>query len=139
MRRESHVRFCEGAGVRLPRATRLIAGFQHQAEARRFWADLAKRFATFGLELHPEKTRLLEFGRFAVDVRKRNGRCVSTVVRQPLLACNEYSRGPRPALTVGPQGCQSARKCGTPGRPLGRPGLIASILRHPRASFSRAG
>jgi group II intron reverse transcriptase/maturase len=49
-------------------------GFQHEAEARRFWADLAKRFAKFGLELHPEKTRLLEFGRFATEVRRRKGR-----------------------------------------------------------------
>ena len=51
-----------------------VVGFQHEAEARRFWADLAKRFAKFGLELHPEKTRLLEFGRHATEDRKRNGR-----------------------------------------------------------------
>jgi group II intron reverse transcriptase/maturase len=51
-----------------------IVGFQHEAEARRFWADLAKRFAKFGLELHPEKTRLLEFGRFAAVTRRRKGR-----------------------------------------------------------------
>ena len=74
MRRESHVRFREGAGVQFPRATRLIVGFQHEAEARRFWADLAERFAKFGLELHPEKTRLLEFGRLAARNRERNGR-----------------------------------------------------------------
>jgi group II intron reverse transcriptase/maturase len=49
-------------------------GFQHEAEARRFWADLAERFAKFGLELHPDKTRLLEFGRHAAEDRKRNGR-----------------------------------------------------------------
>ena len=49
-------------------------GFQHEAEARRFWADLAERFAKFGLELHPAKTRLLEFGRHAAEDRKRNGR-----------------------------------------------------------------
>jgi group II intron reverse transcriptase/maturase len=49
-------------------------GFQHEAEARRFWVDLAERFAKFGLELHPDKTRLLEFGRHAAEDRKRNGR-----------------------------------------------------------------
>ena len=49
-------------------------GFQHETEARRFWADLAERFAKFGLELHPAKTRLLEFGRYAAEDRKRNGR-----------------------------------------------------------------
>ena len=49
-------------------------GFQHETEARRFWADLAERFAKFGLELHPAKTRLLGFGRFAAENRKRHGR-----------------------------------------------------------------
>lgn len=51
-----------------------VVGFQHEAEAKRFWADLAERFAKFGLELHPAKTRLLEFGRYAAEDRKRNGR-----------------------------------------------------------------
>ena len=51
-----------------------VVGFQHEAEAKRFWADLAERFAKFGLELHPAKTRLLEFGRLAAEDRKRNGR-----------------------------------------------------------------
>ena len=40
----------------------IIAGFQHRADAERFLAELRERFAKFGLELHPEKTRLLEFG-----------------------------------------------------------------------------
>jgi RNA-directed DNA polymerase len=39
-----------------------IVGFQHRAEAERFLAELRERFAKFGLELHPEKTRRLEFG-----------------------------------------------------------------------------
>jgi group II intron reverse transcriptase/maturase len=51
-----------------------VVGFQHESEARRFWADLAERFTKFGLELHPVKTRLLEFGRYAAEERKRNGR-----------------------------------------------------------------
>jgi len=51
-----------------------VVGFQYETEARRFWADLAERFAKFGLGLHPEKTRLLEFGRHAAEERKRNGR-----------------------------------------------------------------
>jgi len=74
MRRESHVRFREGAGVRFPRATRLIVGFQHEWEARQFWNELRERLAAYGLELHPDKTRLLEFGRYAAANRKRNGR-----------------------------------------------------------------
>jgi len=74
MRRESHVRFCEGGGVRLPSATRLIVGFQHEQEARRFLAELRENLAAHGLELHPDKTRLIEFGARAVSERKRGGR-----------------------------------------------------------------
>ncbi len=67
------VRFCESAGVRFPRATLLVMGFQHQTDAERFLHALRDRFARFGLELHPEKTRLIEFGRFAAERRARRG------------------------------------------------------------------
>jgi RNA-directed DNA polymerase len=50
-----------------------IVGFQHRAEAEQFLAALRQRFARFGLELHPDKTRLIEFGRFAAENRKRRG------------------------------------------------------------------
>jgi RNA-directed DNA polymerase len=50
-----------------------LAGFQHREDAERFLADLRERFAQFGLELHPEKTRLIEFGRFAAENRSRRG------------------------------------------------------------------
>jgi len=50
-----------------------IVGFQHKAEAERFLADLRLRFAKFGLELHPDKTRLIEFGRFAGSNRQKKG------------------------------------------------------------------
>ena len=52
----------------------VIVGFQHRAEAERFLAELRERFAKFGLELHPEKTRLLEFGPFAAEDRRRAGK-----------------------------------------------------------------
>jgi group II intron reverse transcriptase/maturase len=52
----------------------VTVGFQYEWEARRFWSELRERFAEFGLELHPEKTRLIEFGRHAAENRKRNGR-----------------------------------------------------------------
>jgi hypothetical protein len=45
MRRELHVRFCEGGGVQLPSATRPIVGFQYQADADRFLEDLLERLA----------------------------------------------------------------------------------------------
>ena len=52
-----------------------VAGFEHREDAERFLAELRGRFAEFGLELHPEKTRLIEFGRFAAQNREhRNDR-----------------------------------------------------------------
>ena len=54
-------------------ATHLIVGFEHQEDARRFLADLRERFAKFGLELHPDKTRLIEFGRQAAARRAARG------------------------------------------------------------------
>jgi RNA-directed DNA polymerase len=50
-----------------------VAGFEHRDDAERFLADLRERFAKFGLELHPDKTRLIEFGRFAAENRARRG------------------------------------------------------------------
>ena len=49
----------------------LIVGFEHRDDAERFWSELRDRMGQFNLELHPEKTRLIEFGRFAVERRKR--------------------------------------------------------------------
>src|SRR3990172_6285608 len=42
-----------------------VVGFEHRQEAEQFLADLRESFARFGLELHPDKTRLLPFGRKA--------------------------------------------------------------------------
>jgi len=50
-----------------------IVGFEHHADAQRFWTELRGRLAKFGLELHPEKTRLIEFGRLAAVRRQRRG------------------------------------------------------------------
>src|SRR4051812_27145107 len=63
MRRESHVRFCEGGGVRFPSATRLVIGFGREDDARRVMEVLPKRFGKYGLTLHPAKTRLIPFSR----------------------------------------------------------------------------
>lgn len=46
-----------------------IVGFQHRHEAQRLLTDLTQRLGSFGLKLHPDKTRVLEFGRFASDNR----------------------------------------------------------------------
>ena len=50
-----------------------VVGFQHLGDAKRFLNDLRQRFAKFNLELHPDKTRLVEFGRFAAQNRKERG------------------------------------------------------------------
>ena len=50
-----------------------IVGFEHQGDARQFLRDLRERFAKFSLELHPGKTRLIEFGRFAARDRRARG------------------------------------------------------------------
>jgi group II intron reverse transcriptase/maturase len=48
-------------------------GFQDRQDAERFREELRKRFHQFHLELHPDKTRLIEFGRFAARDRRRRG------------------------------------------------------------------
>jgi group II intron reverse transcriptase/maturase len=50
-----------------------VVGFQHRKEAERFQEELRERLAKFGLKLHPEKTRLIEFGRFAMKNHKTRG------------------------------------------------------------------
>jgi RNA-directed DNA polymerase len=50
-----------------------IVGFQHEEDARRFLDTMRERLQEFALSLHPEKTRLIEFGRLAAENRKRRG------------------------------------------------------------------
>lgn len=59
--------------MRLPRATRLVIGFEHRKDAERFLADLQARFRLFGLEVHLDKTRLIEFGPHAIANPKQRG------------------------------------------------------------------
>jgi group II intron reverse transcriptase/maturase len=51
----------------------IVVGFEHETDARRFWDAMRVRFEQFGLELHGDKTRLLEFGRSAAGRRRRHG------------------------------------------------------------------
>ena len=73
MSREIHVGFCEQLRGRFPRLTLLVVGFQHKADARRFQTALRERLEEFSLTLHPDKTRLIEFGRFATQHRALRG------------------------------------------------------------------
>jgi len=51
----------------------IVVGFEHQADAERFWEDMRTRLAEFALTLHPGKTRLIEFGRQAAKNRRARG------------------------------------------------------------------
>jgi RNA-directed DNA polymerase len=51
----------------------IVVGFQHETDARRFWDEMRERLRAFSLSLHPEKTRLIEFGRYAAQNRERRG------------------------------------------------------------------
>jgi group II intron reverse transcriptase/maturase len=53
----------------------IVGGFEREDDAQRFLADLRERLSQFELTLHPEKTRLIEFGRFAAENRVRRGLC----------------------------------------------------------------
>ena len=63
MRREFHVRFFEGLGVRFPGATRLIVGCELESDARRIMEVLPKRFNRYRLKIHPTKSKMISFGR----------------------------------------------------------------------------
>jgi len=58
------VRFCDD----------FVVGFQYRQDAERFFEDLTERFREFNLELHGGKTRIIEFGRFAAENRRRGGK-----------------------------------------------------------------
>jgi len=62
-----------GAVIFVRYADDIVAGFQHEGDARRFWDAMRMRFEGFALELHGDKTRLLEFGRAAAARRTRRG------------------------------------------------------------------
>ena len=66
-------KYAQGEVVVVRYADDTIPGFQHQADADRFLENFRERLQKFGLELHPDKTRLVEFGRFAEGNREQRG------------------------------------------------------------------
>jgi RNA-directed DNA polymerase len=66
-------KWAQGEAVVVRYADDTIVGFQYQTDADRFLENLRERLAKFGLELHPDKTRRIEFGRFAEENRERRG------------------------------------------------------------------
>ena len=67
-------KFAIGDVIIVRYADDFVLGFQHRREAERFLEQLRKRLADYGLELHSDKTRLIQFGRFAAEDRKRKGK-----------------------------------------------------------------
>jgi len=68
--RQKHAR---GSVVVVRFADDYVVGFQYREDAERFWSELRERFGKFNLKLQDDKTRLIEFGRFAAEHRKRRG------------------------------------------------------------------
>jgi RNA-directed DNA polymerase len=66
-------KYAKGQVIVVRYADDIVMGFQHEREAKRFMADMRQRLEKFALSLHPEKTRLIEFGRFAAKDRKSRG------------------------------------------------------------------
>lgn len=68
-------RRCEATGdmIIVRYADDVVVGFEHEGDARRFLDAMRARLEEFMLSLHPDKTRLIEFGRFAAANRKRRG------------------------------------------------------------------
>jgi hypothetical protein len=66
-------RQARGAVYLVRYADDFVMGFQHEQDARAMHAALVARLAKFGLELHPNKTRVLQFGRVACEARQRHG------------------------------------------------------------------
>lgn len=66
-------RYATGDVVVVRYADDTIVGFEHQGDAVLFLRDLKERLAAFALDLHPEKTRLIAFGRFVAERRRARG------------------------------------------------------------------
>jgi group II intron reverse transcriptase/maturase len=66
-------RECNGDAYIIRYCDDFVCCFQNKSEAEQFYHDLIERFAKFGLEVAPDKTKILEFGRFADENRSRRG------------------------------------------------------------------
>jgi len=66
-------KWAQGEVIVVRYADDIVLGFQYQTDADRFRENLAERLKKFGLELHPDKTRRIEFGRFAEPNRRKRG------------------------------------------------------------------
>ena len=69
----AHGRTARGDTIIVRYADDFVVGFEHKSDAERFLGDLKARLASFSLGLHPDKTRLIEFGRHAIARRQERG------------------------------------------------------------------
>ena len=87
-----------------------VMGFQHRSDAERCLQDLRERFAKFGLELHPDKTRLIEFGRFAAERRAKRGLGKPETFDFPRLHALLWDDEDRGVYDQASIGCQAAAR-----------------------------
>lgn len=71
--RQWRKRYASGDVIVVRYADDIVVGFEHRTDAERFLEEWKNRLQKFGLELHPDKTRLIEFGRHAAEHRKQQG------------------------------------------------------------------
>ena len=96
----------------------MVAGFQLECDARRFLADLAHRLERFGLQLNADKTRIIEFGRYAARIaepvgssRKPSNSWGSPISAGPTGREGSSSGGTRSASGSGPGSTRSRMQC----------------------------
>ena len=99
----------------------IVVGFEHEADARRFWDAMRERFEEFALSLHPDKTRLIEFGRLAADdAQAARARQTGDLqlpglhlhLRQDPAGATSSSNGRPGATACGRSSGRSRRSCG---------------------------
>jgi hypothetical protein len=148
----------ETAGPRTPwtpprlRPTLLIVGFQHHADAVRFQEELRERLRGFGLELHPEKTRLIVWALRRPEERGAEAREASDLqLSGPHAHLREVTRGEVLAGSADDAGADAGHAAGGESQPTATPasahpgaGAMAGggrtrILRVPRCSHQREG
>ena len=99
----------------------IVVGFAHEVDAERFWDAMRKRFEEFSLSLHPEKTRLIEFGRQAADRRDQRGlgkpkpsiSWASRTSADAHVRASSSSRGNPGVTACGASSRRSRRRCDT--------------------------
>ena len=96
----------KGDMIILRYADDIVVGFEHEVDARRFWDAMRVRLEEFALSLHPEKTRLIEFGRS----RRSRAHSVGSASRRPSIFWGSRSSAANPARA---NSCSSGRTGGT--------------------------